>query len=245
MRNKEWLMYLVKSINLALPDPTGWVSGRASNTEAPCWDVFRYRGTSHRETIIAYSDCGVWIGGELCEDLDALCDEAFAILAAVRCVTMRPENYSNRASLTESPVDVLLTRFDSDVPVPQYAYPGDAGADLVSTHDVTLQPGERTTVGTGIAIALPPGFAGFVHPRSGLASRVGLGIVNAPGTIDSQYRGEIRVCLINHDPTKAIKIYRLDRIAQLIIQKVSQATFREVDALPESDRGGNGYGSTG
>lgn len=142
-------------------------------------------------------------------------------------------------------VQVLLTRLDPDVPVPSYARPGDAGADLVTTTDVVLQPGERALVGTGVAIALPEGYAAFVHPRSGLAVRSGLGMVNAPGTIDSGYRGELKVCLINHDRVQPLSLRRGDRIAQLIVQRIEHAAFVEVDALPESERGVGGHGSTG
>jgi dUTP pyrophosphatase len=142
-------------------------------------------------------------------------------------------------------VDVLLTRLDQDVPVPAYAREGDAGADLVTTSDVVLAPGERVVVGTGVAIALPLGYAGFVHPRSGLAARAGLSVVNTPGTIDAGYRGEIRVCLINHDPRAELRLRRGDRIAQLVIQKVERARFVEVAELPGSERGAGGYGSTG
>lgn len=142
-------------------------------------------------------------------------------------------------------VQVPLSRLDPDVPLPRYAKPGDAGADLVTTTDAVIAPGERVVVGTGVAIALPVGYAAFVHPRSGLAARSGLSIVNAPGTIDAGYRGEIQVCLINHDPRESIKILRGDRIAQLIVQRVAQAEFVEVDELPESERGAGGYGSTG
>jgi dUTP pyrophosphatase len=142
-------------------------------------------------------------------------------------------------------VDVLLTRLDPEMPLPAYARPGDAGADLATTSDVVLAPGERAVVGTGIAIALPAGHAGFVHPRSGLAARTGLSIVNAPGTIDAGYRGEIKVCLINHDPCTEIVLRRGDRIAQLVVQKVEYARFVEVPELPASDRGPGGYGSTG
>jgi dUTP diphosphatase len=144
-----------------------------------------------------------------------------------------------------STVQVPLTRLDPGVPMPGYAHPGDAGADLVTTTDVVLAPGERIVVGTGIAIALPPGYAGFVHPRSGLAARAGLSVVNTPGTIDSGYRGEIRVCLINHDPTEPLKLTRGDRIAQLIVQRVETAQFVEVGELDDSVRGIGGYGSTG
>jgi dUTP pyrophosphatase len=145
-------------------------------------------------------------------------------------------------------VEVLLSRIDPDVPLPAYAQPGDAGADLVTTTDVVIAPGERAVLGTGIAIALPEGFAGFVHPRSGLAARAGLSVVNTPGTIDAGYRGEIKVCLINHDLREPIVLRRGDRIAQLVIQRVEHALFREVadvGTLPASVRGAGGYGSTG
>ncbi|MFF5989059.1 dUTP diphosphatase [Prauserella flavalba] len=144
-----------------------------------------------------------------------------------------------------SSVQVLLSRLDPGVPLPAYARPGDAGADLVTTSDVVLQPGERGVVGTGIAIGLPPGYAGFVHPRSGLAARVGLSIVNTPGTIDSGYRGEIRVCLVNHDPKEPVELSRGDRIAQLVVQRVEHAEFVEVAELEGTERGAGGYGSTG
>ena len=147
-------------------------------------------------------------------------------------------------SLAEG-VEVLLTRVDTSVPVPAYAHPGDAGVDLSCTDDVVLAPGERAVVGTGVAVALPPGYAGFVHPRSGLAARVGLSVVNTPGTVDSGYRGEIRVCLINHDPRADVVLRRGDRIAQLVVQRVERARFVEVGELPDSARGAGGYGSTG
>ncbi|MFC5233636.1 dUTP diphosphatase [Pseudonocardia zijingensis] len=140
---------------------------------------------------------------------------------------------------------MLLTRLDPELPAPSYAQPGDAGADLRCTEDVVLGPGERAVVGTGVAIALPWGYAGFVHPRSGLAARTGLSIVNAPGTVDAGYRGEIRVCLINTDPRTEVRLRRGDRIAQLVVQKVEHARFVEVEELPPSDRGAGGYGSTG
>ncbi|TQJ01086.1 dUTP diphosphatase [Amycolatopsis cihanbeyliensis] len=144
-----------------------------------------------------------------------------------------------------SSVQVLLSRIDPDVPVPNYARQGDAGADLVTTSDLVLDPGERAVVGTGVAVALPVGYAGFVHPRSGLAARAGLSVVNTPGTIDSGYRGEIKVCLVNHDPREPIKLTRGDRIAQLVIQRVERAEFVEVAELETSERGAGGYGSTG
>ncbi|WP_037064330.1 dUTP diphosphatase [Pseudonocardia acaciae] len=142
-------------------------------------------------------------------------------------------------------VRVRLTRLDPGVPIPSYAHPGDAGADLVTVCDIELAPGERVTVGTGVAIALPEGFAAFVHPRSGLAARSGLSVVNTPGTVDAGYRGEIKVCLINHDLREPVRLRRGDRIAQLIVQRVERAVFDEVSELPGSVRGDGGYGSTG
>jgi dUTP pyrophosphatase len=142
-------------------------------------------------------------------------------------------------------LDVLIQRLDDGVELPHYAHPGDAGADLRTTIDVTLAPGERAVVPSGIAIALPTGYAAFVHPRSGLGARCGLSLVNAPGTIDSGYRGEIKMCLINLDPATPIQLRRGDRVAQLVIQRVEQASFRVVADLPESVRGAGGYGSTG
>lgn len=142
-------------------------------------------------------------------------------------------------------VEVALLRLDEGVPVPVPARPGDAGVDLVCTADLVLAPGERALVGTGVAIALPSGYAGFVHPRSGLAARAGLSVVNAPGTVDAGYRGEIRVCLINHDPRDAVSLRRGDRIAQLVVQRVERVRFLEVPELPASARGTDGHGSTG
>jgi dUTP pyrophosphatase len=142
-------------------------------------------------------------------------------------------------------VEVLVTRLDPGIPLPSYAQPGDAGADLRSAVDITLAPGERAMVPTGIAIALPDGHAAFVHPRSGLAIKHGLSMVNTPGTIDAGYRGEISVLLINHDPSEPIDIRRGDRIAQLIIQRVEQVAFIEAGELPDSSRGSRGFGSTG
>ena len=140
---------------------------------------------------------------------------------------------------------MLLQRLDPEVPPPSYARALDAGADLVAAEDCVLAPGERRLVGTGIAIALPDGYAAFVHPRSGLAARHGISIVNAPGTVDAGYRGEIKVCLVNTDRTESFTVTRGDRIAQLVIQEVCRAEFVVTDALPESDRGTGGYGSTG
>lgn len=141
--------------------------------------------------------------------------------------------------------EVTVTRLDPGVPLPAYAHPGDAGADLVTTIDVELAPGERVLVPTGIALALPDGLAAFVHPRSGLALRLGLSIVNTPGTVDAGYRGEIKVLLINHDPSEPIRLSRGDRIAQLVIQQVERVSFTESETLPDSARGAGGYGSTG
>lgn len=140
---------------------------------------------------------------------------------------------------------VHVRRLDPDVPLPAYALPGDAGADIVTTVDAVLAPGQRAVLPTGIAIALPDGYAAFVHPRSGLAARAGLSLVNTPGTIDSGYRGEIKVIAINHDPVDPIVLRRGDRIAQLVIQKVESAAFIDVDELPASTRGAGGHGSTG
>ena len=140
-------------------------------------------------------------------------------------------------------VAVLLTA--PDAAVPRYALAGDAGADLTAAEDVELAPFERRLVGTGIAVAIPEGYAGFVHPRSGLAHRLGLGMVNAPGTIDSGYRGEIKVNLINLDPARPLRLSRGDRIAQLVVQPVARARFLPVHELPASERGEGGHGSTG
>ncbi|MDQ1713328.1 MAG: dUTP pyrophosphatase [Frankiaceae bacterium] len=147
--------------------------------------------------------------------------------------------------LANQPPDVQIVRLDPDVPLPSYAHPGDAGADLVTTVDVTIQPGERAVVGTGVAVALPEGYAAFVHPRSGLAASRGLGIVNAPGTVDAGYRGEIKVILVNHDPREPVALNRGERIAQLVVQRVERVAFREVGELPGSARGAGGHGSTG
>jgi len=141
--------------------------------------------------------------------------------------------------------EIAIQRLDPDLPLPLYAHPGDAGADLVSAIDVVLEPGRRELVPTGVAIALPDGYAAFVHPRSGLALRHGLSIVNAPGTIDAGYRGEIKVLLINHDPMESVTIRRGDRIAQLVVQRVEHVTFVEAASLDETARGAGGYGSTG
>ncbi|WP_285731284.1 dUTP diphosphatase [Nocardiopsis sp. ATB16-24] len=148
-------------------------------------------------------------------------------------------------SLADGRIAVTVQRLDPDLPLPAYAHPGDAGADLCTAVDIVLDPGERATVPTGLAIALPDGYAAFVHPRSGLAARCGLTLVNAPGTVDAGYRGEIRVTLINTDRTTPVKLARGDRIAQLVVQRVERAVFTEADSLPESPRGTGGFGSTG
>ncbi|HEY0358643.1 MAG TPA: dUTP diphosphatase [Mycobacteriales bacterium] len=142
------------------------------------------------------------------------------------------------------PVPVQLRRLDPELPLPTYAHPGDAGADLVAAADTELPPGGRALVGTGIAIALPVGYAAFVHPRSGLAAKLGVTTLNAPGTVDAGYRGEIRVNLVNHGADPVV-VRRGDRIAQLVVQRVEQAEFTVVDVLPESVRGTGGHGSTG
>jgi dUTP pyrophosphatase len=145
----------------------------------------------------------------------------------------------------EQAVPLLVQRLDPDLPLPTYAHPGDAGADLLARTDVTLEPGARATVATGIAIALPDGYAAFVHPRSGLAARHGVTILNGPGTVDAGYRGEVKVTLVNTDASQQLRIRRGDRIAQLVVQRVEQAEFVEVTSLPGSDRGSGGHGSTG
>ena len=142
-----------------------------------------------------------------------------------------------------SPIKIQL--LDPEIALPTRAHAGDAGADLCATEDITLEPGQRAVVGTGIAIALPEGTVGLVHPRSGLAARQGLSIVNSPGTIDAQYRGELKVGLINHDRVSPIEITRGMRIAQLVFRRVELVDFVEVAQLDETARGSSGYGSTG
>jgi len=144
-----------------------------------------------------------------------------------------------------SNVQVLITRLDESIPLPQYAKGGDAGADIVSRIDITLKPGERALVPTGLSIALPDGYAAFVHPRSGLAIKHGVTMVNAPGTVDAGFRGELQCIMINHDADESITFKKGDRIAQLVIQKVERAEFVEVSQLPGSGRGIGGFGSTG
>ena len=144
-----------------------------------------------------------------------------------------------------TPVNVHIKLLDPELPAPAYAKPGDAGADLRSRIDFELEPGERALVPTGVAIALPEGYVGLVHPRSGLATKHGIPIVNAPGTVDSGYRGELMVTLLNTDKTKSFHVQRGDRIAQLVIQKYEHATFTVVDELEQTERGSSGFGSSG
>ncbi|MGI8574101.1 MAG: dUTP diphosphatase [Egibacteraceae bacterium] len=138
-----------------------------------------------------------------------------------------------------------VRRLDEGLPLPRYAHAGDAGLDLQARSDVTLEPGERAAVATGLAIALPAGYVGLVHPRSGLAARHGLSMVNAPGTVDAGYRGELTVLLINLDASEPISLARGDRIAQLVIQRVETVRPVEVTELPPSARGEGGFGSSG
>lgn len=155
----------------------------------------------------------------------------------------RPPHQTSRP--TEQ-LHVAVRRIDPDLPLPAYAHPGDAGADLYAASDAEIPPGGgRAIVGTGIAIELPPGYVGLVHPRSGLAAKLGVTVLNAPGTIDAGYRGEIMVILVNHDPATSATIRRGDRIAQLVIQRVERATFADSDDLTASARGTGRHGSTG
>ena len=144
-----------------------------------------------------------------------------------------------------SKLPIQITRLDKELPLPQYAKTGDAGLDVYARIDCTLLPGQRALVPTGIAIAIPEGYVCLVHPRSGLAAKHGVSIVNAPGTIDAGYRGEIQVILINTDSKETFTVKRGDRIAQLVFQKFEVAEFEEVEILPQSDRGAGGFGSTG
>jgi dUTP pyrophosphatase len=142
-------------------------------------------------------------------------------------------------------LEIRVRRLDPSVPLPAYALPGDAGADLVTTQAAVIGPGERVVLPTGIAVAIPFGYAAFVHPRSGLAARMGVGLVNAPGTIDAGYRGEIKVIVVNHDPREPVRFSAGDRIAQLVVQRVEYVRVVETDELPDSVRGTGGHGSTG
>lgn len=147
--------------------------------------------------------------------------------------------------MTDEHILLPIRRLDPTVELPSYAYSGDAGLDLRSSEDVTLAPHERRLVSTGLAIAIPEGYAGFVQPRSGLALREGLSMANTPGLIDAHYRGELKVCAINLDDTRDIRITRGERIAQLVIQKVPVVELVEVDELDATDRGTGGFGSSG
>lgn len=140
---------------------------------------------------------------------------------------------------------VPIKLLDPTVEVPSYAYEGDAGLDLRSSEDVTLAPFERRLISTGLAVAIPEGYAGFVQPRSGLALKQGLSMANTPGLIDAHYRGELKICAINLDSEKNIEVKRGDRIAQLVIQKVPVVELQVVDELDETDRGAGGFGSSG
>ena len=144
-----------------------------------------------------------------------------------------------------TPVNVHIKLLDPELPAPAYAKPGDAGADLRSRIDFELEPGERALVPTGVAIALPEGYVGLVHPRSGLATKNGITIVNAPGTVDSGYRGEIRICLINLDTKTAVELQEGERVAQLVVVPFISAQFIPVAEIDETERGQGGYGSTG
>jgi dUTP pyrophosphatase len=142
-------------------------------------------------------------------------------------------------------VKLAIRLLDPEMPLPEYAHPGDAGFDLRSTIDCTIAPGERKIVPTGISVAIPDGYVGLVHPRSGLAAKHGISMVNTPGTIDAGYRGELQVILINHDLVEPFSISRFDRIAQLVIQKVERVDFEVLDELPSTTRGSDGFGSSG
>ncbi len=142
-------------------------------------------------------------------------------------------------------IPLKLKKLDEDLPTPKYANPGDAGLDLYASEDISLEPGQRAMIGTGIAVAIATGYAGFVQPRSGLAAKQGFSIVNTPGLIDSGYRGEIKVIGINTDIDQTIQIKRGDRIAQLVIQEVPLVQLEVVDSLDETQRSSGGFGSTG
>ena len=158
---------------------------------------------------------------------------------------MEPMTNSADTCGCASSAPISLKRLDKGLPMPQRAHRGDAGVDLYAAEDTLIEPGQRVLIGTGIALALPLGTVGLIHPRSGLAWKQGLSIVNAPGTVDADYRGELKVCLINLDPVTPITINRGDRIAQLVVQKVELVDFVEVDDLDTTERGAGGYGSTG
>ncbi len=140
---------------------------------------------------------------------------------------------------------IPVVRLDPELPLPTRAHPGDAGLDLCTTTDAVLAPGERVLLGTGLALAIPHGFVGLVHPRSGLAAKQGITVVNAPGTVDAGYRGEVMVCLLNTDARHTVELHRGDRIAQLVVQAVELPELVEVDSLDETSRGTGGHGSSG
>lgn len=152
---------------------------------------------------------------------------------------------SSPATREDAPIIVPIKRLDPTVELPQYAYAGDAGLDLRASEDVTLAPFERRLISTGLAVAIPDGYAGFVQPRSGLALKQGLSMANTPGLIDAHYRGELKICAINLDPQHDIEVKRGDRIAQLVIQRVPVVELVEVEELDETDRGAGGFGSSG
>jgi dUTP pyrophosphatase len=158
---------------------------------------------------------------------------------------MRARVPAEEGGVGEGTVAVAVLQLDEGLPLPAYRHPGDAGADLYAAAACEIAPGGRAVVPTGVAVALPDGYVGLVHPRSGLAARLGVTVLNAPGTIDAGYRGEIMVILVNHDPAATARIARGDRIAQLVVQRVERAHFHRVHALDETARGTGGHGSTG
>ena len=147
--------------------------------------------------------------------------------------------------MTQEHITLPIVRLDPSIELPSYAYAGDAGLDLRSSEDVVLRPFERRLISTGLAIAIPDGYAGFVQPRSGLALKRGLSMANTPGLVDAHYRGELKVCAINLDPAEDIVISRGERIAQLVIQRVPTVSLKELDELDQTDRGVAGFGSSG
>ena len=146
---------------------------------------------------------------------------------------------------TVNRIQILIQQLDPELPLPRYAHHDDAGADLLTAEDFTLEPGQRRMVPTGVAVAIPEGWVGLVHPRSGLAAKHGVTTLNSPGTIDAGYRGQVQVILVNTDRTEPVSFRRGDRIAQIVFQEVAQAVFTPVDTLPESVRGAGGFGSSG
>jgi dUTP pyrophosphatase len=219
-----------------------WISA-PSNTATPIARMYHHHGTDNRSSNRERPDVDRGVGTGL--SLTGPRVASLVVSGSVHAPPHEPSAEGPPVDGMRPTVDVLLTRLDGGLPVPAYARPDDAGADLYAVRDVVLEPGERALVGTGVAIALPPGYAGFVHPRSGLAARSGLSIVNAPGTVDAGYRGEILVCLVNLDPRTPVRISRGDRIAQLVVQRVECARFVEVEHLPVAERGAAGHGSTG